>query len=195
MEVILASKSPYRKRLLEEYKIPFEMMDCGTDTTPDLSKKLLEQLRDLAIRKANGALEKTKERGKRIIVAADQVIVFGDSVLGTPKTIDEAKKTILSMRGSDQIYSYVGNAILYVKGSEVLRRFNNSNIARMRMENVSEYDVDCYLAKTDPLLKCAGIHLSDTSFLHLEDGFYSTACGMTVEYLRNFIYIVTSEKS
>ena len=33
MDVILASQSPYRKKLLEEYNIPFEMMDCGADTT------------------------------------------------------------------------------------------------------------------------------------------------------------------
>ena len=194
MDVILASKSPYRKKLLEEYNIPFEMMDCGADTTPDLKKNLLEQLRDIALRKAMGAVKKTKDRGERIIVAADQVIVFEGSVLGYPKSIEEAKSMILSMRGSNQIYSYVGNAILHVDEDQVKRKFNNSSTARMKMENISDYQVDGYLAKTNSLLKCAGINLSDTNFLHLESGFYSTACGMTVEYLRNFIYIVTSEK-
>ncbi len=194
MDIILASESPYRRKLIEEFQIPFEMMECGADTTPDLKKNLLEQLRDIALRKAMGAVNQTKDRGKRIVVAADQVIVFQGSVFGKPKTIEEAKQTILSMRGSDQIFSYVGNAILLVDKMEIVHRFNNSNIARMSMDNISEQEIDHYLAETNPLSKCAGINLCDTEFLHLEEGFYSTACGITVDYLRNFINNVATGK-
>ncbi len=51
-ELILASKSPIRKKMLERENIPFEVIVSDADETPDLSKSFGEQLKEISMRKA-----------------------------------------------------------------------------------------------------------------------------------------------
>ena len=74
--IILASKSSIRKQMLEKENIPFEVMVSNADESPNLSKSFEEQLADISMRKAQVVFEQTVDRGPRIIVAADQNIVF-----------------------------------------------------------------------------------------------------------------------
>ena len=74
--IILASKSSIRKQMLEKENIPFEVMVSNADEPPNLSKSFEEQLADISMRKAQVVFEQTVDRGPRIIVAADQNIVF-----------------------------------------------------------------------------------------------------------------------
>lgn len=50
-ELILASKSPIRKKMLERANIPFEVIVSDADETPDLSKSFGEQLNDYVMNK------------------------------------------------------------------------------------------------------------------------------------------------
>ena len=187
VSIILASKSSIRKQMLENAKIPFEVMVSNADESPDLSKSFEEQLADISMRKAQVIFEKTMDRGPRIIVAADQNIVFEKAMYGKPKTLEEARKLILSMQGHNDIYAYVGNALIYANGRQKLKVINNCDIARMSMDLFSNEELEDYLANQKPLTKCGGINITDTKFLHLEEGKMSTACGMTVEYLQKLL--------
>lgn len=187
VKIILASKSPIRKRILQEADIPFEVMVSDADETPDYTKSYEEQFRDISMRKAKKVFQSTTDMGKRVIVAADQNIMFKGVLYGKPKSIEEARNLIKSMQGSDEIYAYVGNAILYADGDKILRGINNCDISRMRMDNLSEETLERYLANNSPLAKCGGISIEDADFLHLVDGRMSTAKGMTIEYLQELL--------
>ena len=75
-EIILASKSAIRKQMLDDIGIPYEVIVSNADETPDLSKSFEDQLADISMRKAKVIFDKTIDRGNRIIVAAEQNIVF-----------------------------------------------------------------------------------------------------------------------
>ena len=182
--IILASKSSIRKQMLEKENIPFEVMVSNADESPNLSKSFEEQLADISMRKAQVVFEQTVDRGPRIIVAADQNIVFENVMYGKPKTMEEARNLIQSMQGHNDIYAYVGNALIYANGDQKLQVINNCDIARMRMDILPNEELEDYLANQKPLTKCGGISISDAKFLHLEEGRFSTACGMTMEYLQ-----------
>lgn len=187
MNIILASKSEIRKTMLEEANIPFEVIVSDADETPDLSKSFAEQLKEISMRKAQVVFEATKDRAKRIIVAADQNIVFNDVMYGKPKDIDEARELIKSMSGNDNIFAYTGNSLIYADGDKIIKAVNNCDIARMRMDEISDEQLEDYLATSEPLTRCAGIIIRDADFLHLEEGKMSTACGMTIEYLQELL--------
>ena len=88
--VILASKSAVRKQQLIDDSIPFEVIVSNADETPDESKSFKNQLAEISMRKAKTVFEATKDRGLRLIIAADQNIVFDNVMYGKPKSIDEA---------------------------------------------------------------------------------------------------------
>ena len=186
-KVILASKSPFRKKMLEELGIEFEVVISNADETPDESLSFGEQLRTISLKKAEAVFEKTISQGKRIIVAADQNIVFGGKMYGKPHTIKEARELIQSMRGSDEIYAYVGNTIVEADGEQIVQIISNYETARMSMDNVSDEVIEDYLINDTPLQRCGGIHVDNIEFLHLLEGKLSTARGMTTEYLEELL--------
>jgi len=182
--MILASGSKIRKQQLEEAEIPFEIVVSNADETPDLSKTFEDQLAEIAMRKAQKVFQKTKERGLRLVVAADQNVVFENRMYGKPKTVEEARKLLKKMRGSEEIYFYSGNAILLAEGDEILQSLNLTDVARVSMDEISDEELEKYLKQKTCLEVCGGITITQNPFIHLKEGRYSTVAGMTLEYVR-----------
>ncbi len=184
--VILASKSAVRKQLLIDNSIPFEIVVSNADETPDKSKSFKNQLAEISMRKAKTVLEMTKDRGLRLIVAADQNIVFNGIMYGKPKSIDEARKLLKQMRGSEEVYAYTGNAVLLAKNNEILQSINITDVARLGIDDISDEELEKYLEDGICLSYCGGIQISN-SFVRLKEGRLSTAQGMTLEYAKEMM--------
>ncbi len=117
--VILASKSAIRKQQLIDDSVPFEVIVSNADETPDKSKSFSNQLAEISMRKAKTVFEETKDRGLRLIIAADQNIVFNGMMYGKPKSIDEARNFLSQMKGSEEVYAYTGNAVLLAENDRI----------------------------------------------------------------------------
>lgn len=182
-KIILASSSAVRKNILEELGITFEIIVSNVDETPIKEFSLTEQMNDISMRKALAVMDMVKETEDHIIVAADQNIFFNGIMYGKPTSIEEARELIHKMQGSDEIYSYVGNTVLYISNSQIQKSINECDIARMHMDYITDEELEKYLSTDIPLTRCAGINIADTPGLHLEEGKMSTARGMTVQYL------------
>ncbi len=185
--VILASKSAIRKQQLIDESIPFEIMVSNADETPDTSKSFRNQLAEISMRKAKKVFEETKDRGLRLIVAADQNIVFNNVMYGKPKSIDEARQLLNCMMGSEEVYAYTGNAVILAEKDKVLQCINVTDVARMSVDNISDKELEEYLATGRCLSYCGGISITDAKFIHLKEGRLSTAKGMTLEYAKEMM--------
>ena len=185
--VILASKSVGRKQQLIDDSIPFEVMVSNADETPDKSKSFKNQLAELAMRKAKNVFEETKDRGLRLIIAADQNIVFDNVMYGKPKSIDDARKLINRMRGSEEVFSYTGNSVLLAEKDRILQSVNITDVARLSVDDISDEEVENYLKDIKCLSNCGGISINNCLFVHLKEGRLSTAKGMTLEYAKEIM--------
>lgn len=185
--VILASKSAVRKQQLIDADIPFEVIVSGADETPDTSKSYKDQLAEISMRKAQEVFKQTKTRGRRLIVAADQNIVFDGKMYGKPKTKAAARKLLEQMRGSDEVYAYTGNAVLLAEKDTVLQSINITDIARMSVDNIPDEVLEDWVNNSDCLSYCGGISIMFANFVHLKEGRFSTAKGMTLEYTEELL--------
>ncbi len=185
--VILASKSEFRKQQLIDESIPFEVIPSNVDETPDETKSFKDQLAEIAMRKAQAVFEMTKERGRRLIIACDQNIVFDGKMYGKPKTIDNARELLSRMRGSEEIYSYTGNAILLAEKDRILQCINITDTSRLSVDNISDEALEEYLKNDICLSICGGISLENSLFIHHKEGRLSTSKGMTVEFAKEMI--------
>ena len=185
--VILASKSGVRKQQLIDESIPFEVIVSDADETPDESKSFKNQLAEISMRKAKTVFEETKDRGLRVIIAADQNIVFDKKMYGKPNSIEKARELINSMMGSEEVYAYTGNAVLLADKNKILQSINITDTARLSVDNISNEQLEEYLSKGRCLNYCGGISITDSNFVHLKEGRISTARGMTIEYAKEII--------
>ena len=182
--IILASQSEVRKRQLIEESIPFEIIVSNADETPDESKNFRNQLADISMRKAMKVFDETLDRGLRLIIAADQNIVFEDVMYGKPKTLDEARLLIMKMMGSEEVYAYTGNAVLLAEGEDIFQSINVTDVSRMSVDKITDDELEIYLSDGKCLTYCGGISISNSNFVHLKEGRMSTARGMTLEYAK-----------
>lgn len=185
--IILASQSAIRKQQLMDENIPFEVIVSNADETPDKSKTFKNQLAEISMRKAKVVFEKTIDRGLRLIIAADQNIVFNNVMYGKPKTIDDARGLITSMMGKEDVYAYTGNSILLAEGKNILQSINITDVARMSVDKITENKLESYLENEKCLNYCGGISISNSDFIHLKEGRMSTAMGMTLEYAKEMM--------
>ena len=181
-KIILASGSPQRRQFFEHCGLEFETIVSNADETPVKAYSLGDQLNDIALRKALTVMQRLSPAEDYIIVAADQNILFRDTLYRKPSNIEEVRQIIKSMEGSDQIYSYVGNAVMYVSNGQIIDCINQYDVSRMRMDYISKKTLETYLRTKCPLNKCAGINILETPFLALVEGKFSTAAGITIEY-------------
>lgn len=185
--VILASKAAIRKQMLVDADIPFEVIVSDADETLDSSKTFKDQLAEIAMRKAQTVLARTKNRGRRVIIAADQNIVFDGKMYGKPKTKADARQLLEQMRGSNEVYSYTGNAVLLAEKGKILQSINVTDVARMSVDNISDEKLEEWINNSDCLSYCGGISIVFADFIHLKEGRLSTAKGMTLEYTQELI--------
>ena len=167
--------------------IPFEIIVSDADETPDESKTFRDQLAEISMRKARTVFETTKDRGLRLIIAADQDIVFDGKMYGKPKNTSDAMKLISSMRGSEEVYAYTGNAVLLAETDRILQSINITDISRLSVDNISDDELENYVNNKNSLSFCGGISITNASFVHLKEGRMSTAKGMTIEYAKELM--------
>ena len=94
MKYILASASPRRKEILENFGLDFTVITSDADEnsdisdpeelTQELSRRKGEAVRDLLL--SRGELD-----GNTVIIASDTVVYAGGRILGKPHSKDEAE--------------------------------------------------------------------------------------------------------
>ena len=183
--IVLASASPRRKELLEQIGLRFEVepSDYEEDIVPGSEPH--EMARKLSLGKARAAARKHRNA---IIIAADTFVVFGDRILGKPRTDAEAREMLRALNG--QAHSVItGFTILDTETGKVLSR---SVETRVHMRKLTLKEIDSYVRTKEPLGKAGGYAIQGLGAVLIEriEGDYSNVVGLPLsalaESLREF---------
>jgi septum formation protein len=100
--IILASQSPRRKQLLEWAEIPFEIMVQSTEETWPPGMPVPEVPVHIARGKAMAVRQQYESlhHDANIIIAADTVVVLGDTIIGKPKDRADALDILARLSGN-----------------------------------------------------------------------------------------------
>ncbi|TFH26421.1 MAG: septum formation protein Maf [Myxococcales bacterium] len=94
--LVLASTSPYRRKLLEQLRIPFEVVGSWVDETPLPNETPAELTHRLAIAKAQAV---GKLHPAALVIGSDQVAALDGEALSKPEVHDRAVAQLRRMRG------------------------------------------------------------------------------------------------
>jgi septum formation protein len=115
--IILASQSPRRKQLLEWAEIPFEIIVQSTAETyppdmpvPEVPVHIARE-KAIAVRQKYESLQDTAN----IIIAADTVVVLGNSIIGKPKDREDALDILSRLSGNKH---QVITGVVLLKGQQ-----------------------------------------------------------------------------
>ncbi|MDC6468545.1 Maf family protein [Candidatus Pelagibacter sp.] len=191
-EIILASKSGVRKKILEENQIKFIVEPSNVDedsvkdsllkvnATPEIISKNLAEL------KANKISQK---RNGDLVLGADSVIDLKGKIISKPTNRREALETLRNLNG--QTHHLISSVCMSLNGSMV---WNYTDRASLTMKQMTEEELINYLAKiTDEALYAYNVYQIEgegRSLFSKIEGDEDTIMGLPVkkikEYLRNY---------
>ena len=191
-EIILASKSGVRKKILDENNINSKVIPSNIDedqikesllgekATPKIISKNLAEL------KANKVSEKIPNE---LVLGADSVIDLEGDLISKPKDRVEALSILKKLNGKKhQLIS----SVCISKNGSMIWNFTDSSLLTMKQLNLEE--IKSYLARIrDKDLYAYGVYQSEAdgrSLFSKIEGDEDTIMGLPVkqirEYLRNF---------
>jgi len=101
MELVLASSSPFRRRLLEQLSVKFRTLDPNIDESPLPNEKPEALVRRLSISKARAVVSQAPTA---LIIGSDQVAVHQGTIVGKPRDHADAVAQLLSSSGKEIVF-------------------------------------------------------------------------------------------
>lgn len=160
---ILASRSPRRRELLRLTGLQFDIIATETDEARLDGESPAAYVRRLSRDKAHAASQMVD--GHAVILAADTIVVDGDSVLGKPADEEEARNTLQTLRGrSHSVCTAI--TILDTKTGQIETDIACSPV---RMRAYSDNEITTYIATGDPFDKAGAYAIQHREFRPVEE--------------------------
>lgn len=173
--MILASKSPRRKEILEN--IGFNIIVKSEDIE-EISEKIgiLENIKDIAWKKADAV---AKFYPTEFVVGADTVVEVDGEVIGKPEDEEEAKEILKKLSG--RVHNVITAYSLINKEKNIV--VNDIAITKVYFKKLSAAMIDWYIASKEPMDKAGayGIQGKGAIFVEKIEGDFFTVMGFPIE--------------
>lgn len=153
-KILLASKSPRRRELLQLLRIPFNIVTQGgiDETYPD-SVPLLEVPQYVSERKADAFHANIKDN--EMIITADTMVICGDRILGKPHDRKEAIDMLRDLSGrTHQVATGVTITTLD-------RRTSFTTVTDVTFDDLTDEEINYYVDNYHPLDKAGAYGIQE----------------------------------
>lgn len=181
-KIILASKSPYRKQLLERLGIPFSCITADFDENPlkDKISDPIELTRQLSLGKAK-SIQSIVDKNC-IIIGSDQVCHFDGQNLGKTGSLDKSLEQLIQMQGKE--HQLITSYALVCEDKFIVK----TNITKLKMKKLTKNQIKNYLTADNPI-DCAGsykLELNGISLMEkIETNDHTAIIGLPLVELSN----------
>ena len=178
--IILASASPRRRELLDKIGVVFEV--CPSSAKEVMTSSLPQEVvQDLSRCKGQEVFEKTS--GDVLVIGADTVVAFQDSILGKPADESMARDMLRRLQGRrHQVYTGV---TLFIRqdGAKIQKSFYEKT--EVVFYPMSEEEIDAYVKTKEPMDKAGAYGIQGRSAVFVEkiDGDYNNVVGLPLARL------------
>lgn len=184
MKIILASKSPRRKKMLRGIGLKFIIWSGEVDEHTDKEYKPHSLVKTLAKRKAFQAYKEIKQPKDTLIISADTVVVLDGKILGKPKDDDNAREMLASMSGRCH---YVYSGICAIYNGKCVSDYEKTQI---KFRKISSDEIERYIQTGEHKDKAGsyGIQEKGGYFVEKVNGDINNVVGLPILKLRNMIF-------
>ena len=177
-KIVLASKSPRRKEIMEMLPWAFEIDAVDTDEHMNGNQSLEENLHQLAYNKAKPIAEKYPEA---LVIGSDTIVYADDEILGKPKDAADAKR-MLKIISTHAHYVYTGVCILNLE-ENICVQF--SECTKVHMTPMNDAEIDYYVEEGEPFGKAGAYAIQGKGGVYVEkiEGDFYNVMGLPLNRL------------
>ena len=188
MDLILASQSTMRRRILNAARIDAQFMSPQIDEE-NITKSLVAVQalpRDIADTLAeHKALKISRKNLDSWVIGCDQILVFEGEVFGKPVSPEALKDTL--SRFSGQTHSLVTANVIYKNGKP---QWRHVSISQLSMRIITATEIDTYIEAHWPVVKhsAGGYHFERTPDLFSSvRGNWFDIMGLSIDPILSFL--------
>ena len=188
-EIILASKSGVRKKILDNYNIDTEVIPSNVDEDEVKNSLLGEKANPLSISKNLAEIKSIKVSNinpDRLVLGADSVVSLNDELINKPRSRQEALDILRKLNNSKH---YLISSVCISKNGAMI--WNHSDSSELKMKNLSESELSSYLAKIETkTLVDYGVYQIEADGLELFEyikGDRDSIMGLPIKDIINYI--------
>ena len=173
--LILASKSPRRRYLLEQAGLSFSVIPSDIDETaiplspPEIYVKVLSEAKAESI---------AKKYPEKWVIGADTIVLKDGVVLGKPGSIDEARSMLKQLSGqTHQVFT--GYSVLCKAKN---RKFSETVQTEVLFKNLTDEEIEWYIHTKEPFDKAGAYAIQGlgTFLVKRINGSYTNVVGLPV---------------
>ena len=180
MKLILASKSPRRKMILEKLGLDFEVIPSNAEEFEDENGDIEDIVKKNAEIKAVAVAGIAKDDD--VVIGADTLVEFNGKLLGQPKTKDDAHEMIAMLSGETH-FAVTGICVLNTKTGEKIIDISKTLLGFRALE---DYEIDDYVNSGAYCGKAGAYNITDDFAMRAIErleGSYTNVIGIPTEKL------------
>jgi septum formation protein len=180
--IILASRSKARRKLLNDIGLKFTVRASNVR-----EKRLINtNCGDLVVENAlSKALDVAARTRSGIVIAADTVVLVGKRIIGKPKNIKDAFRTLRLLSKKPQ-WVYTGIAVVDIDNN---KRYTAFDRTKVYMYHLSEREIKNYFKRVSPLDKAGSFDIQGFGgvFIDRIEGCFYNVVGLPMAKLAKII--------
>lgn len=179
--MILASASPRRKEILENFGFSFKTIVKNIDETSDKTRAE-EKILEIAEKKAKAAAIDFPDEN---VVGADTVVVVDGKILGKPKDEKEAFSMLKSLSGRNH---EVITAFSFININKNIS-YSDYEITKVYFKNLTDDEINWYINTKEPMDKAGayGIQGKGAFFVEKIEGDFFSVMGFPLGKFVRFL--------
>ena len=172
--MILASNSPRRKEILENFGFNLKVITKNIDEVSD-EKDIIKRIEDIARKKVLAVAEVYPNE---FVVGADTVVVVDDKILGKPKDKKDIYEMLHSLSGRSH---KVITSFSFVNISKNIS-ISDSEVSEVYFKNINDEEISWYIDTKEPFDKAGsyGIQGKGSYFVERIDGDFFAVMGFPI---------------
>ena len=181
MRIILASKSPRRKELMDLLGVNYEVMVSEAEEILEEGLTIEEQSKKLGYIKAKAVFDKTS--GDRIVIGSDTLVVKDGKLYGKPKDKMDAINMLNNLKNDK--HQVITSIAILVERNGVYEEHIDYDISNVYISNISEQEIEEWI-ETGKAYDKAGAYAIQLEFAkHIEkvEGNYESIVGLPINKL------------
>lgn len=175
MTIILASKSPRRKEILETMGVDFVIDVADADESVEDTLSPVEAVCEISKRKAK-AVSQRHNGEDCIIISADTIVVIDGKIIGKPRDEEDAFNIIKSLSG--RTHEVFTGFTVCGKG----KTETDFEVTQVKFKELCDDDIRRYVATKEPMDKAGayGIQQKGNLFVEYIHGDYYNVVGFPI---------------
>lgn len=172
--MILASNSPRRKEILENFGFNLKVITKNIDEVSD-EENIIKRIEDIARKKV---LTVAEVYPNEFVVGADTVVVVDDKILGKPKDKKDIYEMLHSLSGRSH---KVITSFSFVNISKNIS-ISDSEVSEVFFKNITDEEISWYIDTKEPFDKAGsyGIQGKGSYFVERIDGDFFAVMGFPI---------------